>query len=141
MARLSDAVKLRQLIGLAGVGYRPKGRSSVIIGGVKMTVRVRDGYVELVAVHKDGAEITKVLESLKALGGINASVTPWGGGGMSAVRVRQGEVMRHDWVRAVVCGKLTEMLREAVGNGDDGRSRSINGAMLGSAAKPLPPRI
>lgn len=45
------------------------------------------------------------------------------------MRVRQGEVMRHDWVRAVVCGKLTEMLREAVGNGDDGRSRSINGAM------------
>ncbi|WP_054853649.1 hypothetical protein [Vulcanisaeta distributa] len=81
---MSDAVKLRQLIGLAGVGYRPKGRSSVIIGSVKMTVRVRDGYVELVAVRKDGAEIARVLESLRALGGIIASVTPWGGGGMSA---------------------------------------------------------
>jgi len=137
LARLGDAVKLRLLIDLTGMGYRSKGRSSVIIGGVKMTVRVCDGYVELVAVYKDEAEIARVLESLNALG-INASVTPWGGG-MRAVRARQGEVMRHDWVRAIVCGKLTEMLREALSNGDDGRSQSIDDAMtrLG-CTNPLP---
>ncbi|WP_054856821.1 hypothetical protein [Vulcanisaeta sp. JCM 16159] len=49
LARLSDAVKLRLLIDLAGMGYRPKGRSSVFIDGVKMMVRACDGYVKLVA--------------------------------------------------------------------------------------------
>ncbi|WP_243675972.1 hypothetical protein [Vulcanisaeta distributa] len=78
LSTLLDADKLRRLITLANMRVKPKGRSSIEVAGIKMTVYAnRDGYVELRISRSNYNDAVEILMKLKSAGYEEIELRRW----------------------------------------------------------------
>ncbi|WP_243676187.1 hypothetical protein [Vulcanisaeta distributa] len=125
---LPDAEKLKRLITLVGMKSEPKGKSSVEVAGIRMTVSVNGvSRVELRVTRRDYEEARAILERLKGAGYEEVDLVRRGKRyvvymGMDAIR-------KHPELVTKVCEVLRRMLEEAVSEGKERRAKAITKAM------------
>ncbi len=124
LSTLPDAEKLRNLITLANAKIKPKGKSSIEVAGVRMSVHVhQSGYVELRVERHDYNDAVEVLTKLKNAGYEEVDLVRRGKRyvvymGMDAIR-------KYPELTTKVCEVLKRMLREAVS--EDNKKRAWGG--------------
>ncbi|WP_054854597.1 hypothetical protein, partial [Vulcanisaeta distributa] len=128
LSQLPDAGKLRNLMMLANMDVKSRGKSSIeVIDGVKMHIHMgKSGYAELRIDRKRLEDAMAVQEALKRAG-YNAKLTQRGK--RFVVYIGQDEIKKHPKLIVKTCEILRKMHEEAMNEGKARRMKTITKAM------------